>query len=249
MMTNLKAEFRKVFSVRSTYVILAFVFILELIFALYASGWRASAGDLHSPTTWANDVTSAVSAVSVFVALMATLLMTHEYRYNTIMYSLTLSKSRSQVLLAKILVISALAIIFTIIVGVLSPLLSDLGARAHHLTFAPQTLHYGTLVWRSLFFGWGYAMAGLLIAALVRNQIGAIVTLFIAPDTIEGLLSLVLKQHTVYLPFSALHTVIGQGMGTYLNAITPAHAAEVFMGYLVVGWLVAWVLFVRRDAN
>jgi ABC-2 type transport system permease protein len=249
MMTNLKAEFRKVFSVRSTYVILGFVLVLELIFALYASGWHINASDLHNPDTLSNDITSAVAAVSVFMALIAALLMTHEYRYNTIMYTLTLSKSRSKVLLAKVVVVSVIAVVFTLVVGLLSPLLSELGAHANHLTFAPQTLHYGTLVWQSLFFGWGYAMAGLLIASLIRNQIGAIVTLFIAPNTIEGILSLLLKQHTVYLPFSALHTVIGQGMGSYLNAITPAHAAEVFMAYLVVGWIVAWTLFVKRDAN
>lgn len=249
MMSNLKAELRKVFSVRSTYVILLIVLALEILFAFYVSGWRINAHDLHNPNTLSGDVTSAVSTVSIFVALIATLLVTHEYRYNTIMYSLTLSKSRSRVLLAKILVISVFAIIFTLVVGILSPLLSELGAHAHHLKFAPQTLHYGTLLWRSLFYGWGYGMAGLLIAALIRNQIGAIVTLFIAPDTIEGVLSLLLKQHTVYLPFSALHTVIGQGMGNYLNAITPVHAAMVFMVYLIVGWLVAFILFVRRDAN
>lgn len=249
MISNVKAELRKVFSIRSTYVILIVVLALEILFGFYASGWRINAHDLHDPTTLSNDITSAVSAVSIFMALIATLLVTHEYRYNTIMYSLTLSKSRSRVLLAKILVISALAIVFTLVVGILSPLLSELGAHAHHLKFAPQTLHYGTLLWQSLFFGWGYAMAGLLIATLIRNQIGAIVTLFIAPDTIEGILSLLLKKHTVYLPFSALHTVIGQGMGQYLNAITPVHAAEVFMVYLVVGWAVAWVLFLRRDAN
>jgi ABC-2 type transport system permease protein len=249
MTSNLKAELRKVFSIRSTYVILILVLAIEILFAFYVSGWRIDALDLHNPNTLSNDITAAVSTVSIFVALIATLLVTHEYRYNTIMYSLTLSKSRSSLLLAKILVISAFAIVFTIVVGALSPLLSELGAHAHHLKFAPQTLHYGTLLWRSLFFGWGYAMAGLLIAALIRNQIGAIVTLFIAPDTIEGVLSLLLKKHTVYLPFSALHTVIGQGMGNYLNAITPLHAAMVFMAYLLVGWIVAWILFLRRDAN
>jgi ABC-type transport system involved in multi-copper enzyme maturation permease subunit len=249
MITNLKAEFRKVFSVRSTYVILVFVFLLEILFAFYTSGWRIGAHDLHNPNTLANDITSAVNAVSIFVALIATLLMTHEYRYNTIMYSLTFSRSRSRVLLAKILVVSAVAIVFTIVVGGLSPLLSVLGAHANHLKFAPQTLHYGTLIWQNLFFGWGYAMAGLLIAALIRNQIGAIVTLFIAPSTVEALLGLLLKKNTVYLPFSALHTVIGQGMGDYVHAITPTHAAEVFMTYLIGGWIIAWILFIRRDAN
>lgn len=249
MKSNLKAEFRKIFSVRSTYVILAFVLILEIFFAFYVSGWHVNAHDLHAHNTLANDVVQAVNAVSVFGALMAVLLVTHEYRYNTIMYSLTLSRSRSRVLLAKVLVISVVAIVFTVIVGSLSLLFSLLGAHLHHLKFVSQSLPYGTLIWHNLFFGWGYAMAGLLIAALIRNQIGAIVALFIAPTTIEGLLGLLLKKNTAYLPFTALHTVTGQGMNTYVNDITPVHAAEVFMVYLIVGGAVAWILFVRRDAN
>jgi ABC-2 type transport system permease protein len=249
MTTNLKAELRKVFSIRSTYVILAFVLLIELLFAFYGSGWRINAQDLHNPMTLNSDVTAAVSTVSIFVALIAALLVTHEYRYNTIMYSLTLSRRRSRVLLAKILVISAFAVVFTLAAAALSPLLADLGAHAHHLHFVPQKFYYGTLLWHSLFFGWGYAMAGLLIATLIRNQIGAIVTLFIAPTTVEGVLSLLLKKNTVYLPFSALHTVIGQGMTTYRNAITPLHAAMVFTAYLLVGWIIAWILFLKRDAN
>ena len=91
-------------------------------------------------------------------------------------------------------------------------------------------------------------MAGLLIAALVRNQVGAIITLFIVPDTVEGLLSLLLKKNAVYLPFSSIHAVIGQGLN-YNNSITAGHAALLFSGYLIIGWLIVWVLFLRRDAN
>ncbi|HVA10544.1 MAG TPA: ABC transporter permease [Candidatus Dormibacteraeota bacterium] len=249
MMSNIKAELRKVFTVRSTYVILALVVAIELLFAFYGSGWRVDPKDLHNPLALSGDVTAAVNFVSVFAALIATLLMAHEYRYNTIMYSLTLSKRRSRVIFAKVLVISAFAVVFTLLAGALSPLLAALGAHAHHLHFTHQTFQYGTLLWRSLFFGWGYAMAGLLFATLIRNQIGAIVTLFIAPTTVEGVLSLLLKKNTVYLPFSALHTVIGQGMDTYRNAITPLHAAMVFSAYLLGGGIIAWILFLKRDAN
>lgn len=249
MMSNIKAEIRKLFSVRSTYVILLIVLALEILFAFYVSGWRIDYQDLHNTTTLSNDVTGAVNTVAIFAALIATLLMTHEYRYNTIMYSLTLSKSRSRVLLAKFLVISVFAIIFTFIAGALSPLLTILGIHAHHLKLVHQTLQYSTLIWHSLFFGWGYTIAGLLIAALVRNQIGAIVTLFIAPETIEAVLGLLLKKNTVYLPFTALHIVIGQEMPTYQNVISIGRAALVFLAYIVVGWIVAWVLFLKRDAN
>jgi ABC-type transport system involved in multi-copper enzyme maturation permease subunit len=176
--------------------------------------------------------------------------MTHEYRYNTIMYSLTSSNSRSKVLFAKIVAITGVAVAFTVVAAVLAPLMILWGIHAHNLTLVPQTLHFGTLAWECLFYGWGYAMAGLLLAALIRNQIGAIITLFIVPGTVEALLGLLLKNNVVYLPFSALNTVIGnQHEGMSGPSITPVHAAMVFGAYLIGGWIVAWVLFLQRDAN
>jgi len=247
-MNALRAELRKLFTVRSTYYIFGFCVVLLVFFGFYVSGWRIEKIDLLNPGYLSNQVSSAVSTISVFVALIAVLLVTHEYRYNTIMYTLTASNSRSKVLIAKILVITGLSVVFTIFFGLLSPIAASLGIHAHHLKLVHQTFSYGNLLWRVLFYGWGYAMAGLLLAVLIRNQVGAIITLFIAPGVVEGLLSLLLKNNTVYLPFSALSTVIGQGMN-YHNTITPLHALYVFCTYLIVGWIVAWVLFEKRDAN
>jgi ABC-2 type transport system permease protein len=249
MINSLKAEFRKVFTVRSTYFILAIVAVLFFFFAFYVSGWRVDKADLHNPLTLSSDVTGAINIVALFVGLIAILLVTHEYRYNTIMHTLTLSRSRSRVLLAKVLVITVLALAVTAITAFLSPVLSVWGADLNHLHFAPQTFDYGHLIWTCLFFGWGYAMIALLLASLIRNQIGAIVVLLIAPETIEGLLSLILKKNTAYLPFTALHNVIDVGPGISSNVMTAFHAALVFMCYLVVGAIVAWILFLRRDAN
>jgi len=248
MIAALKAEFRKVWTVRSTYLILAFVLLVAVFFGFYVSGWKIDVGALHDPGTLALDVTSAISAVSVLASLVGVLLITHEYRYNTIIYTLTASNSRSKVLLAKILVVSAFAAVFALVLSVLSPLLSVAGVHAHHLKLVPQTFHYGSLLWRSLFYSWGYAMAGLIIALLIRSQVGAIVVLFIAPSTVESLLGLILKKNVVYLPFSALSTVIGQGMN-FNTTISAQRGALVFAGYLVVSGGLAWILFLRRDAN
>jgi hypothetical protein len=152
------------------------------------------------------------------------------------------------VLAAKIIVISVFAVVFTIIAGVLSPLLALWGMNAHHLHLVAQSIPYRSLLWRGLFYGWGYSMAGLVLSTLIRNQIGAIVTLFIVPGTVEGLLMLLLKQNVQYLPFSALNVVIGAGEGAARSTISPSRAALVFGVYLVVGWIVAWFLFLRRDA-
>lgn len=253
MIATIKAEFRKLFSVRSTYYVLALVIALVIFFSFYVVGWHLNdkSGLLNPFDLANNDITSAVNTISIFSALIALLLFTHEYRYNTIMYTLTSSNSRSKVLLAKILVVSGFSIVFTLFVATAAPLLTLLGIHLHHLELVHQTLFYRNLLWRCLFFGWGYAMAGLVIGSLIRNQVGAIVTLFIAPGVLESLIGLLIKNNVAYLPFSSLHVVIGQGMssGNWVTSITPLHAAFVFTGYLIVSWLAAWILFVRRDAN
>jgi hypothetical protein len=67
--------------------------------------------------------------------------------------------------------------------------------------------------------------------------------MFLIPGTVEQLLGLLLKKNQVYLPFSALGAVLEH------NQISYVRAATVVGLYVVVGWIVAWVLFLRRDAN
>jgi ABC-2 type transport system permease protein len=248
MMPTIKSEIRKLFTMRWTYYILAFCLVLMLFFGFYISGWKIDHADLLNPNSLANDVTGAVGTLSIFVSLIAILLFANEYRYNTIMYTLTSSNSRTKVLLSKILVITGFSVAFTLIVGILAPVLSNLGVHAHHLTLVHQTYHYGDLAWRSFYFGWCYAMAGLVIAALTRSQVGALVTIFIFPSVVESLIGLALKNNSVYLPFTSLATLIGTG-ANYRNSITPFHAALVFTTYLVVGLGFTWYLFLKRDAT
>jgi ABC-2 type transport system permease protein len=248
MISTLKSEFRKLLTVRSTYIITVLVLALVAFIASYVEGWRLGPKDLHNPGELASDVFGALT-LSVFGAVIAILLMTHEYRYNTIMYTLTGSNSRSKVLLSKIIVISVYALFLTAVIALLSPTASYLGIHAHGHTLAPQTLHVGNLAWRSLFYGWSYGMIGLLLAALIRIQVGAIVALFVIPSAIEGLLSQLLKHNAIYLPFTALTEIIGNTGFNSGKPLSPSRAAIVLAIYLVVGWIVAWVLFLKRDAN
>jgi ABC-type transport system involved in multi-copper enzyme maturation permease subunit len=238
----------KLLTVRSTYIITILIIAFVSFIAFYVEGWRLGPKDLLDAGQLSSDVFGALT-LSVFGAVIAILLMTHEYRYNMIIYTLTSSNSRSKVLLSKIIVISVYALFLTAFIGILSPIASYLGVHAHGHTLAPQTLHIGNLIWRSLFYGWSYGMIGLLFAALIRVQVGAIVALFVIPTAIEGLLTQLLKHNSVYLPFTAQSEVIGnQGFGAY-TPLSPGRAAMVVTLYLVIGWLIAWVLFMKRDAN
>lgn len=249
MIAALKAEFRKLLTVRSTYIVTGLVLVLVIFIAGYIEGWQLSPADLQQPNQFGSDVFGALN-LSIFGAIIAILLMTHEYRYNTIMYTLTASNSRSKVLLAKIVTISVYAVFLTVMVGLLSPIVCSIGIHLHGHTLVPQVLHVGDLLWRSLFYGWAYGMAGLLLAVLIRVQVGAIAALFLIPGLIEQLLGQLLKHNTVYLPFSSLDQVINSSASNPSGGqLAPGKAALVFLTYLVIGWIVAWILFLRRDAN
>ena len=250
MIPILKAEFKKLLTVRSTYFITGLVTAFVIFITFYVIGWRMNIHDLHDPVQLANAATGALT-MSVFGAIVAVLLMTHEYRYNTIMHTLTSSNSRSKVLLSKFIVVSVYALFLAALIGILSPTMVYLGVHLHGHTLVPQTLHYANLAWRVLFYGWGFGMAGLLLAVLSRNQIASIVGLFVIPDVVEQLFGLLLKHNSVYLPFSSLNQVIGNSGGrtdTSSN-LSPGKAAGVYCIYLAVGWIVGWYLFLYRDAT
>jgi ABC-type transport system involved in multi-copper enzyme maturation permease subunit len=249
-MDALKAEFKKLLTVRSTYFILLIVFIIVAFFSFYISGWRINGIDLHGPLTLSSDITGAIRFVSIFGGLSAIFLITHEYRYNTIMYSLTSVNNRSKILISKIIVITIYALLFTLFFATLSPLLSLWAIHLHHLSLAPQTIYYKSLFLHVLFYGWGYIMAGAVLAALIRNQVAALITFLVAPGTIEALLYLWIKNDVVYLPFTALQVVLmGHPDQGVTVGISQFHAILVFISYLVAAWIVSWVLFLRRDAN
>ena len=248
MLNELKAEFKKVFTIRSTYIIIALILVLVIVFGFYVGGWRADKLNLADPTWLFKVAQQAISFLSIVTALIGLLLLTHEFRYNLSAYSFTLSNSRNKVLLSKIIVISIVAVVVTVIVGAASPLLAYWGINANHLHLVHQTFSVGSLAWRGLVFGWGYAMAGLVIAALVRNQIGAIIVLFIVPNTVEGLFSILLKSNSVYMPFSSLHAMLGVGLNAQSSILDPVHAMYIFLGYLIVSWAIAWAAFLTKDA-
>jgi ABC-2 type transport system permease protein len=247
MIPAIRSEFRKLLTVRSTYITVAFALVLEGIFAFWANGYKVDPKALAAPNFLQSQIVDAVSALGLIGAIVTVLLMTYEYRFNTITYTLTVTNRRLKVLLAKVIVATCFALVFTVIMATISPLAAMLGAHINGLTISPQNIAYSAIAWKVLFYGWGFGMAGLLIAALVRNQIGAIAALLLLPGLVEQLLGLLLKSNSIYLPFSALDTVAHTGTGSHV--LTSASAALVFLCYLVVGWIVAAVLFVRRDAN
>ncbi len=262
MIAALKSEMRKLLTVRSTYgwVLVAYAFLIFI--ALYGEGYKGAAAAIsgqYDKLALAGSISTHSNLLSIFGAIVALLLMTHEFRYNTIMYTITASKSRSTVLLSKITTIFIFIALYVLVGDAIG-----FGSIIYGFHLAGQSLQHQdisllTYYGKSLFFCEGWAMAALLLATVLRNQVAALVVLLVVPNSAEGLLSLVLKNHSVYMPFMALSQVIQPPViagavakhpeTAAAGVLSPLKGALVFGLYLVVGWIVGWILFLRRDAN
>jgi ABC-2 type transport system permease protein len=247
MTSSLKAEFRKLLSVRSTYFIVVATLLTVALFAGFITGFKGDAKSLTSPGLLADQSNSAIVFVGFILAFAGLLLAGHEYRYNTVFYTLTSINRRYKVLLAKFLVITIFTAVVGLVVVFFSPLCAIVGAHLAGKHIGPQTFQFWTIIWHCLFCAWAYAMYALILIMILRNQVGAIVTFLLLPLIGENILMLLLKHNSKYLPFTAAQSVVDPtSLG---NHTTSGQAALTVLVYVVVGLIISTVLFVRRDAN
>jgi ABC-type transport system involved in multi-copper enzyme maturation permease subunit len=302
----IKAEFRKLLSIRSTYVLTVAVVALIALFSYlgtsastYEEAVCASSGEVMYSMDYADKrlekssaeeicggpvnvsvvtlrqlpqdklvshAQEAVSIVSVFAAVVVVLLMAHEFRYNTINYTLTLSNSRSKVLLSKIIVSASYVIVTTLLAIVVSVAVTQLAANIKDLILPVQNHNWPYVLARLTGYTLAYTLIFLGVAVLIRILVASVIAIFLLP-TISNIGSLLLTprniEPTKILPFSALDrfgNVVVDVFGSQGNAgefmvQTSSKQATVLQSGLIVAawmlglWIVAWLLFLRRDAN
>jgi len=258
MIPTLKAEFKKLITIRSTYLWIGIALVILGIYGIYGEGFKdfADAGPNGVGSLFIDGTLIHVATfIALFSGIISLLLMSHEYRYNTIIYTITASNSRTKVLFAKLLTIMAFTLVYAVTLTAIAIGFIFLGLGLAHHVLPHQDLNYLTYFVKSVFTAEGWAVAAFIFATLIRNQVGSFAALFILPNTVEGLLGLILKHDAVYMPFTALSQVISPATKAgapdriastgYLSA---PRGALIFSGYIVVAWLVTWYLFLRRDA-
>ena len=240
MNTLIRSEFRKLLTIRSTYILTIIATLLLGFFSFWALGWK---GVPTANPVLMQSIMDGTTIVAMFIAIIAVLNVTHEYRYNTIMYTLTSASSRTKVFLAKYAVIMLYVLGFFVAASLFAVFMTWLGATMSGNTPINDTFYYTETIWRSLFHIVAMTSLGFMFGMLFRHVVGAIAVLFIVPNTVEGLLSIVLKENTKYLPYSAIEQVHSGAL------LAPNKAALVASAYIVGGMIIAWILFLRRDAN
>lgn len=250
MLGTIKAEIRKLLSVRSTYIVMFLVLFFSALVNFYVEGYwgqSGSAAGMLEPTALREIIGNGVGMAALFIGIIAVLQMGHEYRHNMITYTLTANARRTQVFLAKVLVIGGFSILAGLFVGMFSILMYKLGLSLRGASLPPQELDVWLTVLRVSIYSFAYGMVGLLITILLRNLIGTIVILLLAPSTVEPLLGILLKENAVYLPFSTFDHVIGASI--MQGNLSSARASVLTLVYIAILGLVSWLVFLKRDAN
>ncbi len=245
MMPTIKAEFRKLLTVRSTYFLCAAIAALPVaLIGFWIHGYKDVLHATTSPLALTSSLLTAIAVTGVFLSFVVVLLVGHEYRYNGILYSLTSVNHRSKVFFAKLLA----AVIFACLVAALAMLANGalfyLGLHLHHITPIAQQVAYGTIAWHAAATILGDVAFAFIIAMLARSLIVAIAAVLIIPTTIEQLITLLLKDNVKYLPYTALGNLT-----EITSKISFTFSLAVVCGYVLVFGALAYGLFLKRDAN
>lgn len=281
MVSQIKAELKKLLSVRSTWIISAAIIILTSFFTFMGTSKVYEEAEQPVPQTTeqspaVNDKTQApvqpqltnnlpkeklltnmqdsIYPITLLITVVVVLLLAHEFRYNTITYTLTLSNSRTRVLGAKVIVSIIYALIMSGIAIAATVLATYTAVNIKDLNLPPQSIDWVHIGSRLLGYCLGFSLMGLAAITLLRNQVAGIVSIFLLP-TVDAILAGILSSQNIlpakWLPYSALtqfSNIVNMDFGSR-TPISVTHAGLVFASYLAGAWVLAWYLFLKRDAS
>ena len=242
-MNTFRSELRKLLTIRSTYIMALIIASVVVVVSVASLLQQDITGGQILPSSLEMSLFGGISVSAQLAGVFAVLLIGHEYRYHTIYQTLTMVRSRSMVLIAKMIVVVLYALIVTAVATGLGYIGSLVAFNFIEESAADQVLDVGKLLLHGFIYVTGFALIGLLLGLLFRTIVAPIVILILAPGTIEPLLGLALNDGEKYLPFTSIQALVIPEMEANL-----LQSVLTISTYLVVGWAFVWYRFHKKDA-
>ncbi len=242
MIALTKAELLKLRSTRTAFgLLLGMIALMILVSAL--TGLLSHAGTLSGAENQ-RQLLGLGSLAGIFSGLAGVLLVTSEYRYGTIRPTFLFTPRRPRVLAAKLAAGALAGLLFgTLGEGVGFAIgYAILSGRGIALSLGGgdiAQLLLGTLASAAV---WGVMGVGL--GTIIRNQVGAVITLLAWGLFIDNLLFSLVPSVGRFTPERAADALIGV---TDKNLIAPEIGAMVLIAWPAVLALIALPLITRRD--
>jgi hypothetical protein len=253
MIRLVRAEWTKLFTTRVWLGLLLGACAMAGGFAALFTGFAGRTGNDGQAlpdigTSAYEQAAFAVSAnATVLLLILGIIGMTQEYRHRTATPTFLVTPRRGRVVAAKLLAYALAAVPIGLLVIATNVLVVEIyaGARGAAPSLTGDNLRVLAGAWAALVI---YAVMGVGIGALLRNQVGAIVGALVYLFVVEGIVIRAIPAIAplfTWLPGGAL-----QAMTATLDAtdlLDPWQGALLLIGYGLVAAVLGTLFAVRRD--
>jgi ABC-2 type transport system permease protein len=255
---TLASEWSKLFSVRSTYIMLALGIVLSIGMTALVSLAVGSTFDDWNAAEQADFEPIMFSLVGIIFggivySVFGVLAVSGEYSSGMIRQTLTATPRRGRVLAAKAVIVAVVLLVFSLI----TTLGMFLVGQMIYESFDMPTVGLGDADAQRAVLGVGltgplFPLIGLSLAFILRSTAGAITAVLAVlwlPEIFGGLLPMWWRENVIsLLPGPAMDSV---SIGHIVDSATysdPAIGALITAAWMVIFLGGAWLMLVRRDA-
>jgi ABC-2 type transport system permease protein len=244
MSALLKAELLKLRTTRTFFALTGSALALSLVVLLLVTLLGDNFTERDVRAAFALDFTG------LFITLLGAMGMAGEWRHKTITSAVLAAPNRLKLIAAKTISYAIAGIVVSLIVTVSIMLVGTIILSARGET----TLDAATLfdiLWRNLVVAAYFGAFGVVVGAVVRNQIAAIIGLLLFPFTLEVALFALVPDVAKFSPIGGAPSgIVNVTFGDDNNANTyldPGPAALVMIAWVSVLFAAGATLLRRRD--
>jgi len=236
----------EVLKLRTTRTVLSlFLGMLGLvILAVALHGFGLPARDLAELSSQRRVLIAGETVGAVFAALLGAMSITAELRHGTIRPTLLGIPDRRAVVAAKALTSLLVGLVLGLIATATAAAVGALAFAARDIPSQLNSGDYAQLIAGGALASALWAVIGLGIGSVVRNQVGAIVGIFIWLQIVENLLIDSVPDVSRYMPGSLAQAIAGSQIGALGS---PTVALLFLLGYAGVVLLIGTSRVVRSD--
>ena len=249
MIANLVYEWRRLWSVRATWIM---TFVYLVITGLLGAGPLFLGDGGFGTQTWKGLYsTNANFLCLVMLSVVASQFFGHEYRYGTIRLTLTEFPKRERVVLAKTLLLVLYVTLATIlgwavlgVVGFIAPE-GSIGTEGPGLSInggEPSEL------WQVLVFGFAYCLIAMSLTMITRNLALGIVLPLLLSSIIEGLIVFSAGLANGKMDWIVDALPFANGTAWLTNLPDQPNAGLIFAAWVAGTYLIGSAMFFKRDA-
>lgn len=244
MSALLKAELLKLRTTRTFFALTGAALGLSLVVLLLITLLGSDFSERDVRAAFALDFTG------LFITLLGAMGMAGEWRHKTITSTILAAPDRMKLIAAKTISYAIAGVVVSLIVTVSLMLVGTIILSIRGET----TLDTATLIdilWRNLVVAAYFGAFGVVIGAVVRNQIAAIIGLLLFPFTLEVALFALVPEVAKFSPIGGAPSgIINVTFGDNNNDniyLDPGSAALVMFGWVTVLFAAGALLLRRRD--